>query len=59
MRRTYVRFPLDLKPEVLAVFRAACEKNVSLTHPLIRTSLLRFSVCARLSHPDSITLNLI
>ena len=27
MRRTYVRFPLDLKPEVLAAFRAACEKN--------------------------------
>ena len=27
MRRTYVRFPLDLKPDVLAAFRAACEKN--------------------------------
>ena len=26
-RRTYVRFPLDLKPEMLAAFRAACEKN--------------------------------
>lgn len=26
-RRTYVRFPLDLKPDVLAAFRAACETN--------------------------------
>lgn len=27
MRKTYVRFPLDLRPEVLADFRAACESN--------------------------------
>ena len=27
MRKTYVRFPLDLRPEVLADFRAACEAN--------------------------------
>lgn len=26
-RKTYVRFPLDLKPEVLEAFRAACAKN--------------------------------
>lgn len=26
-RRTYVRFPLDLKPDVLSAFRAACEAN--------------------------------
>ena len=26
-RKTYVRFPLDLKPDVLAAFRAACEAN--------------------------------
>ena len=26
-RKTYVRFPLDLKPDVLAAFRAACEQN--------------------------------
>lgn len=26
-RKTYVRFPLDLKPEVLAAFRAACAAN--------------------------------
>ena len=26
-RKTYVRFPLDLKPDVLEAFRAACEKN--------------------------------
>ena len=27
MRINYVRFPLDLRPEVLEAFRAACEKN--------------------------------
>lgn len=26
-RKTYVRFPLDLKPEVLEAFRAACDAN--------------------------------
>ncbi|MCD8354168.1 MAG: hypothetical protein LUC47_07660 [Clostridiales bacterium] len=26
-RRTYVRFPLDLKPDVLEAFRAACQRN--------------------------------
>lgn len=26
-RRTYVRFPLDLKPEVLAEFKAKCAAN--------------------------------
>ena len=26
-RKNYVRFPLDLKPDVLAAFRSACEKN--------------------------------
>ena len=26
-RKTYVRFPLDLKPDVLADFRAACAAN--------------------------------
>ena len=27
LRKNYVRFPLDLKPEVLAAFRAACAAN--------------------------------
>ena len=27
MRKTYVRFPLDLRPEVLAAYKAACSKN--------------------------------
>ena len=27
MRKTYVRFPLDLKPDILAAYRAACLKN--------------------------------
>lgn len=26
-RKTYVRFPLDLKPEVLEAYKAACQKN--------------------------------
>ena len=26
-RKTYVRFPLDLRPEVLEAFRAACQKR--------------------------------
>lgn len=26
-RRTYVRFPLDLKPDVLEAYRAACQAN--------------------------------
>jgi len=26
-RKNYVRFPLDLKPDVLAAFRAACAAN--------------------------------
>lgn len=26
-RKTYVRFPLDLKPEMLEAFRAACAAN--------------------------------
>ena len=29
MRKTYVRFPLDLRPEVLAAFREACETFVA------------------------------
>ena len=27
LRKNYVRFPLDLKPDVLEAFRAACKKN--------------------------------
>ena len=26
-RKTYVRFPLDLRPEMLEAFRAACKKR--------------------------------
>ena len=26
-RKTYVRFPLDLKPEILEAFRTACAAN--------------------------------
>lgn len=27
LRKNYVRFPLDLKPEVLSAFKAACSAN--------------------------------
>jgi hypothetical protein len=27
LRKNYVRFSLDLKPDVLEAFRTACEKN--------------------------------
>ena len=27
LRKNYVRFPLDLKPDVLAAFRQACKAN--------------------------------
>ncbi len=27
LRKTYTRFAIDLKPDVLAQFRAACEAN--------------------------------
>ena len=26
-RKTYVRFPLDLKPDMLEAFKIACKKN--------------------------------
>ena len=26
-RKTYVRFPLDLKPDILEAFKIACKKN--------------------------------
>lgn len=26
-RKTYVRFPLDLKPDVLEAYKQACQKN--------------------------------
>ena len=27
LRKNYVRFPLDLKPDILAAFRSACTAN--------------------------------
>lgn len=27
LRKNYVRFPLDLKPDMLEAFRSACKKN--------------------------------
>ena len=45
MRKNYVRFPLDLRPEVLGAFRAACEKNG--TKPTTETKKFIARYCAQ------------
>ncbi|MBQ8648114.1 MAG: hypothetical protein IJ484_08235 [Oscillospiraceae bacterium] len=42
MRKTYVRFPLDLKPDVLAAYRAACEKNGTSPTAEIKKFIARY-----------------
>ena len=41
-RRTYVRFPLDLRPEVLEAFRAACEKRGAVPTTEIKKFIQRY-----------------
>ena len=41
-RKTYVRFPLDLKPEVLEAFRAACKKNGDVPTTEIKKFIQRY-----------------
>lgn len=41
-RRTYVRFPLDLKPEVLEAFRAACKKRGEIPTTEIKKFIQRY-----------------
>ena len=44
MRKNYVRFPLDLRPEVLEAFRAACEKRTEQSRlPKLKNSLRSIS----------------
>ena len=38
LRRNYIRFPLDLKPDILEAFKKACQKN----HTKPTTEIKRF-----------------
>ena len=41
-RKTYVRFPLDLRPEVLEAFRTACQKNGEVPTTEIKKFIQRY-----------------
>jgi len=41
-RKTYVRFPLDLRPEVLEAFRAACQKQGQIPTTEIKKFIQRY-----------------
>lgn len=41
-RKTYVRFPLDLRPEVLEAFRAACQKKGEVPTTEIKKFIKRY-----------------
>ena len=41
-RKTYVRFPLDLRPEVLQAFRNACEKRGEVPTTEIKKFIQRY-----------------
>lgn len=41
-RKTYVRFPLDLKPEVLEAFREACKKRGEVPTTEIKKFIQRY-----------------
>ena len=41
-RKTYVRFPLDLKPEVLEAFKTACAKNGTSATTEIKKFIARY-----------------
>ena len=42
LRKNYVRFPLDLKPEVLAAFKAACAANGTTPTTEIKKFISRY-----------------
>lgn len=42
LRKNYVRFSLDLKPDVLALFRAACVKNGTTPTTEIKRFIARY-----------------
>lgn len=39
LRKNYVRFSLDFKPDTLAAFRAACEKNGTTPTAVIKSAV--------------------
>ncbi len=39
LRRNYVRFPLDLKPEVLEKFREVCQANSTTPTTVIKKAI--------------------
>lgn len=41
-RKTYVRFPLDLRPEVLAQFKDVCAKNSTTPTAEIKKFIARY-----------------
>ncbi len=41
-RKTYVRFPLDLRPEMLEAFRAACKKRGEIPTTEIKKFIQRY-----------------
>lgn len=49
-RKTYVRFPLDLKPDVLEAFRSACVQNA--TTPTTEIKRFIAAYIERNSAPD-------
>lgn len=42
LRKNYVRFPLDLKPDVLEAFRAACSENGTTPTTEIKKFIARY-----------------
>lgn len=45
LRKNYVRFPLDLKPEVLEAFRAACAANGTTPTTEIKKFIAQYLAC--------------
>lgn len=41
-RKNYVRFPLDLRPEVLQAFKDACQKNHTTPTTEIKAFIARY-----------------
>lgn len=50
-RKHYVRFPLDLKPEVLEAFRAACKMNGSTPTTEIKRFIEEYT-CRSSNRPE-------
>lgn len=53
LRKNYVRFPLDLKPELLERFRAACAANGTTPTTEIKKAIVEY--CERYEKGEVIT----